>query len=155
MSLAADTREAVRAQPFLYEALRAGVLNYTATARYLDLGDEETVAAALRRYAVELPDRDPVAPEPRVEMDSGIGPVDDDPLLAVGGTVLGAGGGDGTAVLAHGDDVDPTSLERVLARLRVTDVTVDAAGGTAGSLVVVVPRRAGARALRVVEETLS
>jgi len=32
MSLAADTREAVRERPTLYDALRAGVVNYTAAA---------------------------------------------------------------------------------------------------------------------------
>jgi len=34
-SLAARTRDAVRDEPFLFDALRAGVLNYSAAARYL------------------------------------------------------------------------------------------------------------------------
>ncbi|PSP45784.1 hypothetical protein BRC63_00815 [Halobacteriales archaeon QH_10_70_21] len=59
MTVAADAREAVRDHPFLETALRAGVLNYTAAARFLDVGDEEAVAAALRRYADELDDHDP------------------------------------------------------------------------------------------------
>ena len=49
MTVAAETREAVRDHPFLETALRAGVVNYTAAARFLDVGEEEAVAAALRQ----------------------------------------------------------------------------------------------------------
>ena len=56
MTVAAETRRAVRASPFLRDALRAGCVNYTAAARFLDVGDEDAVVAALRRYAEDLPD---------------------------------------------------------------------------------------------------
>ncbi|ESS09750.1 MAG: hypothetical protein A07HN63_00557 [uncultured archaeon A07HN63] len=55
MSLAAETREAVRERPALYDALRAGVVNYTAAAETLAIdGDREAIATALRRFAESL-----------------------------------------------------------------------------------------------------
>jgi|APHM01.1.fsa_nt_gi hypothetical protein len=55
MSLAAETREAVRERPVLYDALRAGIVNYTAAAERLALnGDREAIATALRRFAESL-----------------------------------------------------------------------------------------------------
>jgi hypothetical protein len=161
MTLAADTRDAVRAEPFLHSALRAGVVNYTAAARFLGLGDDEedreAVAAALRRYADELGPYEPptAGTNARVEMRSGVGPTEDraDAVLAVGGTVLGPTGGDATGVLATGDVTAP-HLGPVLDRLRLADIEVSAAGAAAGALTVVVPRRDGPTALRVVEETL-
>lgn len=161
MTLAAETREAVRERPFLHAALQAGVLNYTAAARFLDLGDtdedHEAVAAALRRYADELGDYEPPATDAsaRVEMQSGVGPTNDraDALLAVGGTILARTGGDDTGVLATGG-VQPAHLAPVLDRLRLADIDIEAAGAVEGTLAVVVPRRDGPGALRVVEETL-
>ncbi|MFB6207654.1 MAG: hypothetical protein ABEJ05_14120 [Haloglomus sp.] len=161
MTLAAETRDAVRERPFLHAALRAGVVNYTAAARFLDLGedeeDHEAVAAALRRYAEELGayEAPTAGASARVEMRSGVGPADDhaDVLLAVGGTVLAPTGGDETAIVATGD-VEPAHLAAVLDRLRSVDIDVSAAGATDGSLTVVVPRRDGPAALRVVEEPL-
>lgn len=152
MSLAAETRRAVRDQPFLYEGLRAGVINYSAAARYLDVGDEEPVVAALRRYAEELPDRDDEASDVRVTMHSGVGAAGDatSALLVVGDTQLAADGGDATAVVATGD-VDVTLLRRVLGRLAAEDVDVEAAGVGGESLVVVVERRDGPDAVRAVE----
>lgn len=161
MTLAAETREAVRERPFLHAALHAGVVNYTAAARFLDLGedeeDHEAVAAALRRYADELGPYESATADTgaRVEMRSGVGPTDDraDAILAVGGTVLAPSGGDETGVLATGD-VAPAHLGPVLDRLRLADIDVSAAGAADGALTVVVPRRDGPSALRVVEETL-
>ena len=54
MTVAAETRKAVREHPFVYDGLRAGIVNYTAAARFLDVGDTEAVGAALRRYAEDL-----------------------------------------------------------------------------------------------------
>jgi hypothetical protein len=160
MTLAAETRDAVRERPFLHAALAAGVVNHTAAARYLNVGDgddedHEAVAAALRRYAEELDDGDPAADaSARVEMQSGVGPAEDraDALVAVGGTVLAPTGGDDTAVVASGD-VRAVHLGPVLERLRVADIEVRAAGAVEGTLAVVVPRRDGPTALRVVEAT--
>ncbi|WP_324662830.1 DUF7523 family protein [Haloarcula sediminis] len=152
MSLAAATRDAVRERPFLYDALRAGVVNYTAAARTLDVeGDTDAVATALRRFAEELPD-DPVhESEARVSMRSGLGRVEDgDALLSVGATRFGEGTGSLTGIVASGD-LEPAALGDVLGRLRAVDVAVAAAGVGDETLVVVVERRDGPDALRVVE----
>jgi hypothetical protein len=159
MTVAADTREAVRRRPFLETALRAGVVNYTAAARFLDVGETEAVAAALRRYAEELEDYEESDRRASVSMKTGVGPVDGGPettadaLLQVGGTAFAADGGDNTAVVADGD-VDAGALVDVLGRLRTADVAVEAAAVAEGTLAVVVGRRAGANAVRAVEDAL-
>ena len=79
MSLAEDTREAVRRRPFLLAALRAGVVNYTAAARSLAdevKGDPESIATALRRFAGSLPEWETDARNARVSMQSGLGTVE-------------------------------------------------------------------------------
>lgn len=156
MSLAAETRAAVRAEPFLYDALRAGVLNYTAAARHLNLGDEETVAAALRRYAEDLPGPTTGTVDARVTMQSGLGPAADptDAVLVVGDTALTPGSGALTGVQATGD-VGPAALGRVLRRLAIGEVRVETAGATEGTLLLAVGRRDGANAVRFVETALS
>jgi len=164
MTLAARAREAARAHPFVYEGLRAGVINYSAAARLLDVGDEEAVAAALRRYADELSERDPPDGSARVTMHSGLGTRDGakdggdthDPvagLLTVCETTYVQGAGSLTAVAATGD-VDPRSLARVLGRFDAEDVAVAAAGVAEDHLVVVVERRDGPDALRLVEDAV-
>jgi len=159
MSLAERTREAVRANPFIYEGLRAGVVNYTAAARFLDLGvdDREAVVAALRRYAEELPDYEDSGRDARVSMESGVGTADDpdpaDTLLTVGETRFVPGGGSMTAILATGD-VDARALGGVLGCLAAEDIEVEAAGTAGEALVVVVSRRAGPDAVRAVETAI-
>jgi len=154
MSLAAATRDAVRERPFLYDALRAGVVNYTAAARTLDVdGDTDAVATALRRFAEELSDGPVHDSEASVSMQSGLGRVEtDDALLVVGDTRLGEGAGSLTGIVASGD-VSGAALGDVLGRLRVVDIAVEAAGVGEGTLVVVVQRRDGPDALRAVEST--
>ena len=158
MTVAAETRRAVRANPFLRDALRAGCVNYTAAARFLDVGDEEAVAAALRRYAEDLPEYERSVPvgRTRVNMRSGLGPTDapDEALLRVADTLLAPGTGDLTGITATGDGVDPRTLGYVLARLDAEGVAVGAAGATDGALLVAVNRRDGPDALRVVEAAL-
>lgn len=157
MTLAADARAAVRERPFLMAALRAGVVNYTAAARSLEVGgDEEAVATALRRFAADLPARATTERDVRVTMESGLGTADTgaDAPLAVGGTGLVPGEGDLTAVLATGA-VDPSALAWTLDRLAAAEVPVKAAGIAGDALVVAVPRRAGADAVRVVEDALA
>jgi hypothetical protein len=155
MTVAADARAAVREHPFLETALRAGVLNYTAAARFLDVGDEEAVAAALRRYAAELDDYAPTDRRATVSMESGVGPAAEGEaaLLSVGETAFSADGGSYTAVLAEGD-AGTAALSAVLGRLRTADVAVEAAAACAGSLAVVVDRRDGPDAVRAVEAAL-
>jgi len=158
VSLASETRTAVRAHPFLHDALRAGVVNYAAAARFLDVGDEEAVTTALRRYAADLDGYDPPVPggRIRVDMQSGLGPTTDpdDALLRVGDQLLADDGGDLTAVTAAGDGVDPRTLAHAVARLDAEGVAVGAAGAGDGLLVVAVNRRDGPDALRVVEDAV-
>lgn len=155
MSLAADARAAVRERPFLLEALRVGVANYTAAARAIDLGDDEAaVATALRRYAERLPERTTEARSASVTMHGGLAPAaGDDALLAVGGEGFAPDGGDLTGVLASGE-VDPEALGHALGRLGTAGVAPVAAGVAGGSLCVVVERRDGPAALRAVEAAL-
>ena len=165
MSLAADTREAVRARPFLLDALRAGVVNYAAAAAWLTSvagldGDEEAIAAALRRFRDDLPAYATAEHSASVSMRSGVGVVDGpsalredaDVLLRVG-TVAVIDEGDDTALLVTGD-VGARTLATVLDALVAVDVSVAAAGVAGDTLLVVVSRRDGATALRTVEAAL-
>ena len=160
MSLAADTREAARGQPFVLAGLRAGVLNYTAAARFLDVpGEDEAVATALRRFAEELPDWETERRRVRVTMQRGVAVDDDsetaDSLLTVNGVGLAAGGsgvaGSLTALLAVGD-VDSHGLAVALERLQVADVAVEAAGLAGDAIVVAVDGGDTATALKVFED---
>ena len=158
MTVAADTRRAVRERPFLRDALRAGICNYTAAARFLDVGEQEAVAAALRRYAEDLPEYDTPAPgsRVRVNMQSGLGPTDDPDaaLVRVSDTLLAPGSGDLTGITATGDGVDPVTLAHVVRRLDAEGVAVGVAAATDGVLVVAVNRRDGPDALRYVESAV-
>lgn len=161
MSLAADARDAVRSHPFLLDALRAGIVNHTAAADFLGLdGDREAVAAALRRFAADLDDYETADRDVRVTMQSRVDTAEaadvggDDALLSLGGTALVADGGSQTAVLATGD-VDVAGLRAVLGRLDTAGISVDAASVSGDTLLVVVGRRDGANAIRVVEASLS
>ena len=158
MSLAEDTRDAARRRPFLLAALRTGVVNYTAAARYLsdDVdGDTESVATALRRFAESLPDPGTESRTASVSMRSGLGTTDDpaEALLAVGGTALSPDAGSLTGVVATGD-VDASALAHVLGRLDAVGVAVEAAGVAGDGLAVAVERRDGPDAVRVVEDAL-
>ncbi|WP_423996407.1 DUF7523 family protein [Halorubrum trapanicum] len=175
MSLAAETREAVRARPFVRDALRAGLVNHSAAAAWLaeraDLdGDPDAIAAALRRFREDLPAYETESRAASVTMRSGVDVVDDaddsdsaagdgdsgaaeaDALLRVGDAAV-VDGGDRTAILATGD-VDTAALADALGRLAAGDVDVAAAGVAGDALVCVVPRRDGASAVRVVEAAL-
>lgn len=162
MSLAAETRDAVRERPYLLSALRAGVVNYTAAADSLDVeGDTDSVATALRRFADDLPDLTTDRRDATVRMRSGVGLAgedvdaspDDDRVVTVGGVEMVAADGPMTALVATGD-VDARALSAVVDRLAAEDVLVDAAGVADDELAVVVPRRQGATALRLVEDSL-
>jgi hypothetical protein len=163
MSTAAATREAVREQPFLLLALRAGVVNYTAAAEFLDVeaGGTEPVATALRRFAEDLPELETAEADARVRMESGVGLVDDaddgdsaNALLSIGDTAVVPDAGSSTAVLATGE-VDTTALGTVCARLDAEGIEAEAAAVAGETLVVVVGRRDGVAALRAVEDALS
>ncbi|MXV64379.1 hypothetical protein GS429_20370 [Natronorubrum sp. JWXQ-INN-674] len=161
MSLAAETRRAAESHPFLVAALRAGVVNYTAAARFLEgegdvQGETDAIATALRRYAEELPDYERESRDVRVRMESGIGSVESgaaDALLSVGGTAFGPTDGDRTAIVATGA-VDATALGDTLRRLSLADISPHAAAVDAESMIVVVDRLEGANAVRAVESAL-
>jgi len=158
MSIAEATREAVRERPFLLAALRAGVVNYRAAAGRLDLdASEEAVAAALRRFAADLPARDSVARDVRVTVERGVGVdaggSDGEAHLTVGDHGVVPGAGSKTALVATGD-VDGRALATVLGRLNAAGIEVDAAGTAGDRLLVVVGGRDGGQALRVVEAAL-
>ena len=173
MTLAADTRAAAREKPFLREALRAGVVNYAAAARLLDVeGEEGAVVAALRRYAEGLPDYEESSREVRVTMRSGLGEhafegderaehaenagsgeAKEPALLRVGGRAFVPGAGTRTGILATGT-VDATVLSHVLRRLAVEGISPIAAGAADETLAVVVSRSAGPNAVRAVESAL-
>ena len=155
MSLAERTRAAVRRYPFLLAGLRAGVVNYAAAARFLDLGDEDAVVAALRRFAADLDDFEPATGRASVRMERGYGPADPaEAPLVVGDLALAPDAGAATAILASGE-VSAPALARVLGCLEAADLEVTAAAVGADSLWVVVDGRAGPDALRVVEDALS
>jgi len=154
MTVAADTRAAVRAHPFLYTALQAGVLNYTAAAEFLDVGEPDAVAAALRRYGDELDEYERESRRITVSMQSGVGPTDADAgIVAIGDEAFAPDGGSLTAIVATGD-VNVSALETVLGRFRTADIRPVAAGGTDGHVALVVERRSGPDAVRTVEAAL-
>lgn len=163
MSVAAATRAAVREHPILLDALRAGVVNYTAAAAWLtsraDLdGDTDAVAAALRRLSEDLPALARASRSARVSMQTGVAVVDaaeteETPLFVVGTDAVVAGGRQ-TALVATGE-VTPTVLAAVIRRMAAIDIDVIAAGVAGETLVVVVSRRDGATAVRVVEDVLA
>ena len=154
MSLAAKTRAAVSAHPFLVDALRANVCNYTAVARFLEVdGDVDAVATALRRYATELGDYRTAAHSVRVRMESGVGTTDDgaDALLRVGDVAFSPEGGESTAIVVTGA-VDAAAFATALDRCRIDGVSVEAAGFSADTAAtILVGRRDGAATLRAVE----
>lgn len=155
MTLAADTREAVRRHPFLHDALRAGVVNYSAAARFLPVdGETDAVIAALRRYAEDLPDYATPGGDAAVSMRRGLGAGDPaDASLVVGETALEPDAGSLTGLLATGD-VDALALRTVLGRLATEGIDVEAAAVGGDALVVVVGGRDGPDALRAVEDAL-
>ena len=143
-SIAEATRRAVDSTPFLRDALRAGVLNYTAAARQLDVpGETEAVASALRRYAAELPPPETPDGAVRVRMERGVDPE----RLTVDGN---AASGDLTAVVLSGA-VSARLFGRVLSAFDGTDLAVEGAGFVGDSALVLVPRGEGSGALRTAE----
>jgi hypothetical protein len=150
-SLAAETRAAVDARPFVRDALRAGILNYAAAARYLDVeGDVEAIATALRRYKEDLPPYDTADRDLRVRMESDF----DRDLLVVDGETPDLADRRVTAITMLGP-IDATFMGSVLSRLAIADVTVAGAGFSDRGGVILVDRRGAARALRLIEDVVA
>lgn len=160
MSVAERTREAVRAEPFLRDALAAGVVNYAAAAKRLEVdAGADAVATALRRYANELPDGNAVPADPgdlRVRLTRGIQRASetDDPILVVGGDGYCEGDGGLAGVTARGSGVDTRLLERTLARCRTEHVSVTAAAVGSDAMILLVASRESATALRLTESVV-
>ncbi len=152
MTLAERAREAARKYPFIHDALAAGVLNYSAAARFLDIGEEEAVAAALRRYGEQL-ERPTGETDVRVTMETGLGRGDGG-LLTVGDTGFVPGDGSLTAILVSGE-VSLRLCRRVLGNCETADIDVLGAGYRGNVILVVVERRDGPDALRLVESVCS
>lgn len=150
MTLAAKAREKAREQPFIHEALKAGVLNYSAAARFLDIGDEESVAAALRRYGEEL-EYEREESDLRVTMETGLGQkTNGSGLLYIGDTAYVPGEGSLTAILATGS-VSLRRFRAVLCRCEAESIDIHAGGVTDETFLVVVDRRDGPETIRLVE----
>ena len=146
-SIAEATRRAVDSTPYLRQALRAGVLNYTAAARQLDVpGETEAVASALRRYADELPPTEAADGSVRVRMERGVSP----DRLAVSGVTAS---GDLTAIVLEGE-TNTGLFGRVLSALVATEVPLRGGGFVEGIGIVLVPRGDGSTALRTVEAVI-
>lgn len=149
MTLAEQAREAAREHPFIHDALEAGVLNYSAAARFLDIGDEAPVGAALRRYGEEL-SYDSPPDDVRVSMKTGLGRDSGAGLLSVDGTGFLPGEGSLTGILVSGS-VSIRLFRRMLGRCEAENLEVHAAGFTESAALVVVGRRDGPDALRYIE----
>lgn len=156
MSIAERTRTAAQRHPFLIEALRSGVLNYTAAARFLDIGETDAVAAALRRYAEDLPAASHSDADIKLRMITGVGKTDDtnDSLLVIDGESFATGIGELTAIVADGP-IPMRGYVRALWRLEESSIPIRASGTSEQGLIVVTDRNGGPNALRIVEESLA
>ncbi|MFP4218291.1 MAG: hypothetical protein ACLFR6_05570 [Salinarchaeum sp.] len=151
-SIADRTRRALREQPFLHEALRAGVLNHRAAARTLDVtGDTDAIATALRRYGKGLSSESPPSVTVRMRRNVSIATdAADLGLLTVGSTTIqDDGAGDATALLLRG--ADARTLARATLRLTLEDIMPLAAGIAEDMAILAVQADAGTTALRAVE----
>jgi len=148
-SIAARTRRAVDRTPSVRQALRAGVLNYTAAARRLDLdADPDAVASALRRYEADLPPLEASERTVRVRMDGR----PDESLLSVAGE--DGETADQTALLLTGA-LGPGPFGRAVAALAAASLVVTGAGYVEEQAVILVPDADGSAALQVVESVLA
>jgi hypothetical protein len=130
-------------------------------------GDTDSIATALRRFAADLSSTASTERDVTVRMRSGVGLAgvdvegdttaatanDAETLLAVDDATIVTVDGSLTAIVVDGE-VDSAALAAVVERLAAENVVVDAAGVAGEKLVVVVPRRDGANALRLVESAL-
>ena len=148
-SIAARTRRAVDRAPFLREALRAGILNYTAAARRLEVdAAPDAVASALRRYEADLPPLEDADRTVRVRMDG-------DPSASILSVAGEDGMGEGQTALLLSGDLDPGTFGRAVVALQSASVSVTGVGYVADQGVILVSDADGSAALRVVESVLA
>lgn len=152
VSLAARTRAAVRRHPFILTALRAGVLNHAAAARFLDLdGDPDAIAAALRRFGQSLPAFERTDRTVTVRMRRSRAA--EFPLISIDGSDIDLEA-DETLILVTGD-VEAVRLAPVLSRLAAEGIEVITALATRSVLAVTVANADGAAALKHIEDTVT
>lgn len=154
MSVAAATREAIKAHPFLLDAMRLDVLNFTAAARFLDVGETEAVAAALRRLSTDLSPAHSTSVDLRVRMERGIGEVHkEEALLQIGEAGFGKVNGPFAGIIANGTS-DARTVGTVLLRVAEADIELIASAATPTQFILIVPSTAAATSIRCVEETM-
>lgn len=156
MSLASRARSEVDRYPFLRRGLQAGVINYTAAARFLDIdGDIDAVATALRRYANELDDPRFSDRTVAIRMQSGVDlrTETDDRLLVVDDVGVESDGGPYTAISVSGA-IEIDRYRRALAILDAEGIETVASGISDETMVVITPNQQAARAVDVIEAVM-
>ena len=153
MSIAATTREAIQRHPCLLDAMFLGVVNYTAAARFLDVGDTEAVAAALRRLRENNADSRTEQVEFRIRMERGIGEVteEDDALFCIGNTRYGKTGGKLTVITANGT-LTARRLGTIALRLSYATIEIEALTMNQEALFVLVPSVQAAKSIQCIED---
>lgn len=171
MSLAAETRAAARAHPWLMTALRAGIVNYRAAASFLDIdGDSDSVARALRRFADTLDEFTSTdISGVTVRMHHGVDIVSDDCgvvqqqdesesdiLLRVTDDCILTTDGRLSAIIVNNiSEISISAFMTALGCVQTEEITITAAGSTRDIFIIVVPREEGANALRSIEAALT
>lgn len=151
MSLASRTRDTVKKYPCIHEALRTGVINYSAAARFLPVsGDTEAIASALRRYAEELPDPTPKPRDISITMHTSY----PDQLTGLPAEIPEPSDEGPVTWLCVSGDITPVLVGSVLLGCKIHEIPVLAVTATDGTAVLSVPRSAGAAALRCMENVI-
>ncbi len=144
MSLASRTRETVKKYPCIHEALRAGVINYSAAARYLPIsGDTEAIASALRRYGEQLDNQTDQYFDLSITMHTSY-PLQ---LTDLPPTIEK----DSVTWLCVSGDITPIVVGSLLLGCKSHEIPVHAVSANERTAVICVPRTSGATALRCIE----
>lgn len=152
MSLASRTRETIQNFPCIHEALRVGVINYSAAARFLPVaGDTEAIASALRRYENHLSGPANQSRDISISMHSSYpseqaGLTEETPYDTDTETVTW---------LCVSGDISPTVVGSLLLGCKSHDIRVNAVSANEGHAVICVPRSSGTSALRCIESVLN
>ena len=135
MSLASDTRREVKNIPYLCEALRAGIINYSATGRSLGLEGEDTaISVSLQRLRNELP------PLKVINVEANI-PISSDES------------GKQSKILVEGD-INAKVLSHLILICHINEVLIEEIRMVKSRIEVVVEWRDGPNALRLIELSL-
>ncbi|WP_415487561.1 hypothetical protein [Candidatus Hikarchaeum yamanae] len=135
MSLAAITRREVRKTPYLYDAIRAGIVNYSAAARMLDLeGQDTAVSVSLQRLNKELP------PLEMERIDANITISSDETNQQV-------------KIMVEGP-VDAKILSHLILVCHMNEIRIIEASISRGEIQIVVEWKEGPNSLRIIERAL-